>query len=302
MRGLAGRALSIFVTGWLSIAVTMPLQGGQTPESAVIEDNAAKGLGAERFIYRQVDGRSLKAFVFLPKAPGRDRAAILLFHGGAWQLGDASGLFGRAKEFAERGLVAIAVDYSLANDGRTPIDSVDDACTAFAWARQHSAEFGLDAHRVVGYGWSAGGHLVTAAATLPAVRERKITPEERPNVLMLYSPALNMSKDPFFTRIMLGKADPAHYSPSEYISRSLPPTLIIQGEEDTIVYAKDARAFCAAAEKSGVRCELHVYPGVGHLLTRNLKVQYRDFDADPKFAKEAHDLEDAFLVSLGYMH
>jgi acetyl esterase/lipase len=275
---------------------------GQTAESSAIEDNAAKEMGAERFIYRQVDGRSLKAFVFLPKSKGSGRAAVLLFHGGAWQLGDASGLFRRAKEFADKGLVAIAVDYSLANDGRTPIESVDDACAAFAWARQHASEFHFDRKRVVGYGWSAGGHLVAAAATLPAVRERKITPEERPNVLMLYSPALNMAKDPFFTRIMLGKADAALYSPAEYISGSLPPTLIIQGEEDTIVYAKDARAFCAEAQKSGVRCELHVYPGVGHLLTRNLKVQYRDFDADPKFAKEAHDLEDAFLVSLGYMH
>jgi acetyl esterase len=144
--------------------------------------------------------------------------------------------------------------------------------------------------------------LVAAAATLPVVRDRWIKPEERPNVLMLYSPALNVAKDPYFTRIMLGKVDPALYSPTEYISRSLPPTLIIQGEEDTIVYAKDARDFCVAAQKSGVRCELHIYPGVGHLLTRNLRVQYRDFDADPKFAKEAHEKEDAFLVSLGYMH
>lgn len=295
------RALTLFVAGLLVGMAVSDSVRAQTAESSAIEENAAKGMGAERFVYRQLGDRSLKVFVFLPKATGIRRPAVLLFHGGAWQLGDASGLFGRAKEFADKGLVAIAVDYSLANDGRTPIDSVDDACAAFAWARRHAEEFGIDTSRVVGYGWSAGGHLAAAAATLPAVRERKITQEERPNVLMLYSPALNMAKDPFFTRIMLGKADPALYSPSEYISRSLPPTLIIQGEKDTIVYANDARAFCEAAQKSGERCELHVYPGVGHLLTRNLKVQYRDFDADPKFAKEAHELEDAFLVSLGYM-
>jgi hypothetical protein len=38
------------------------------------------------------------------------------------------------------------------------------------------------------------------------------------------------------------------------------------------------------------------------LLTRNLKVQYRNFDANPNFAKEAHEKEDAFLVSPGYIH
>jgi hypothetical protein len=51
----------------------------------------------------------------------------------------------------------------------------------------------------------------------------------------------------------------------------------------------------------GARCELQVYPGVGHLLTRNLKVQYQDFDSDPTDAAEAHRLEDACLVSLGYI-
>jgi len=37
------------------------------------------------------------------------------------------------------------------------------------------------------------------------------------------------------------------------------------------------------------------------LLTRNLEVQYKDFDSDPTDATEAHQLEDAFLVSLGYI-
>ena len=73
------------------------------------------------------------------------------------------------------------------------------------------------------------------------------------------------------------------------------------GEEDTIVLARDAQAFCAAADKVGARCELHVYPGVGHLLTRNLKVQYKDFDSGPTDSAEAHQREDSFLVSLGYM-
>jgi dipeptidyl aminopeptidase/acylaminoacyl peptidase len=110
-----------------------------------------------------------------------------------------------------------------------------------------------------------------------------------------------MAKDDYFMQLMAGKGDPASYSPSEFISRALPPILIIQGEEDTIVLARDARAFCAAADKMGARCELHVYSGVGHLLTRNLKIQYKDFDGDPTDAAEAHQLEDDFLVSLGYM-
>jgi len=40
-------------------------------------------------------------------------------------------VFARAREFASRGAVAIAVEYRLAVDGRSPIDAVEDACAAF---------------------------------------------------------------------------------------------------------------------------------------------------------------------------
>jgi acetyl esterase len=255
----------------------------------------------ETFTYRQIGERSLKAYVFFPETKAKHRAAVLLFHGGAWRLGEASWMFDRAKEFAEKGIVAVSVDYRLSNDGLSPVEGVEDACAAFRWVRGQSERFGIDPQRVAGYGWSAGGHLVAAAATLPSINGKNLEANDRPNAPLLYSPALNMAKDPYFIQLMAGKGDPAAYSPSEFINRSLPPTLVIQGEEDTIVLARDARAFCAAADKMGAQCELHVYPGVGHLLTRNLKVQYKDFDSDPTDTAEAHQLEDAFLGSLGYL-
>jgi acetyl esterase/lipase len=64
---------------------------------------------------------------------------------------------------------------------------------------------------------------------------------------------------------------------------------------------RDARAFCAAAQRAGATCSLHVYPKVGHLLTRNLKVQYRDFDSHPADTADARKKEDAFLAGLGYL-
>jgi acetyl esterase/lipase len=286
---------------WIALAFVLITS---QPKRAAAQSQAPVAASASEptvFTYREIDGRALKAYVFRPQTSAKTHPAILLFHGGAWQLGDASWMFDRAKEFAHNGLVAIAIDYTLSNNGHSPIDGVEDACAAFRWARLHSQDFGIDTGKVAGYGVSAGGHLVAAAATLSSVRDRKLTADERPNAMLLYSPALNMAKDPYFMRLMNGKGDPAGYSPAEYISHALPPTLIIQGEEDTIVFAKDARSFCEAAIKKDTRCELHVYPNVGHLLTRNLKVQYKDFDSDPADAAEAHRLEDEFLRSLGYM-
>jgi acetyl esterase len=255
----------------------------------------------DSFIYRQIGKVALKAYVFKPTTGGHSQPAILLFHGGAWRLGEAAWTFQRAKEFAEKGMVAISIEYRLANDGLTPIDGVEDACAAFAWARRDGKKFGIDTKRVAGYGVSAGGHLVAAAALLPSVNGKAIAENSRPNALLLYSPALNMGHDPYFVSLIAGKADPVTYSPSAYISGKLPPTLIIQGEKDSIVFATDAKAFRDEAINAGAKCTLYVYPGVGHLLTRNLKIQYKDFDADPAYRADAHQKEDDFLTSIGYI-
>lgn len=299
----------------MNMSRTLAVLGLLSSVTTISGAAAADVAPPETIIYRTVGSRALKGFVFSPPVAvlrtRTPRPAVLLFHGGAWNLGEASWVFDRAREFAARGMVAIAIDYRLSsggaaplpiNAGLTPVDSVEDACAAFAWARSHATQLGIDPNRVVGYGVSAGGHLVAAAATVPAIRERAIERSARPNVLVLFSPALNMAKDEYFVSLMGGKDTSALYSPAEFIGRELPPTLIIQGEEDTIVKAGDARAFCSAVKAVGVRCELHIYPGVGHLLTRNLKIQYKDFDPDPAFAAEAFRFENRFLESLGYMN
>jgi acetyl esterase/lipase len=250
--------------------------------------------------YRTIGSRALAAYVFLPAGGGGRRPATVMFHGGGWRIGEPAWLFTRARELAAAGMVAIAVEYRLSHDGQSPADAVEDACAAFAWTRANASRFGLDRARVAGYGVSAGGHLAAAAATLPSVKGRPIAADERPNALVLFSPALDMAKDEYFGELMAGKGDPARYSPAEFVGGALPPTLVIQGQEDTIVLTPHARAFCEKAREAGATCELHVYPGVGHLLTRNLKVQYRDFDQDPTAGADAHAREDAFLAAIGY--
>lgn len=293
-RSLKPSCLPQAMPGSDALPTTAHLSQNRAPDEPVAET------------YREIDGKSLKAYIFAPRAMGKSRPAVLLFHGGAWTLGEASWMFGRAREFAAQGLVAISIEYRLSEPARkppriTPADAVADTVAAVTWTRRQAQKWGIDTNRIAGYGWSAGGHLVAAAALLPTVQGKKVARNARPNALLLYSPALQVAQDSYFSGLMGRKEDPARYSPSKFISRSLPPTLILQGEEDTIVHTSDARSFRDAAVQAGARCELQVYPGVGHLLTRNLKVQYKDFDADPNDAADAHRREDDFLKSLGYL-
>jgi acetyl esterase len=251
--------------------------------------------------YRILDKDTLNAYVFKPASKHGDHPAILLFHGGAWKIGEAAWTFQRAREFAEKGMVAISIEYRLANNGMSPVDGVEDACFAFAWARRHAKGLGIDVKRVAGYGVSAGGHLVAAAALLPSVKGVKIQDVSRPNALLLFSPALNLAHDGYFVSIMAGKGNPTDYSPSAFVGKTLPPTLIIQGERDSLVFAVDAETFRDLAVKAHARCELKIYPAVGHLLSRNLNIQSNDFDPDPADVADAHQREVKFLESLGYL-
>ena len=261
------------------------------------QENAAS---PTNFVYKQVGADTLRAYVFEPTKTMKNRAAILLFHGGGWKFGDASWMFQRAKEFADSGLVAFALDYRLANNGLSPIDAVEDACAAFAWVRKHAEQFGIDKKQVIGYGESSGGHLVASTATLSSVRAQKIPQQSRPNTMLLYCPPLNLTHDPYFNMLIEGKGNSVDYSPSEFINNKLPPTLIIAGEKDSIAYTSNAIAFRDKAIELGTQCSLYVYPGVGHMLTRNLKVQYADFDFDPAYVSDAHKQVDVFLRAHGY--
>jgi len=256
----------------------------------------------QRHVYRTVDGRSLDAYVFQPSttAPA-PHAAMLLFHGGGWRAGSAEWSIDDAQRFAALGLVAIAVDYRLSTDRLTPIDAFADACAAFAWARRQAVELELDPNRVAGYGISAGGHLVAGAGTLDCPADAGNAQQTRPNAMLLVSPAVNTARDGWFRQLLQGRAEPAAYSPLEHAGATTPPTLIVQGEADTLTRSGGAEAFCERLHEAHVACELALYPNLGHLLTRKLDNQENDFDPDPAAVADAHRREQRFLADHGFI-
>jgi len=129
------------------------------------------------YTYREVGGRSLKAYVFSPSVPSRS-PAVLLFHGGGWSAGSADWTFSRAQRFARLGLVSISIEYRLSEGTSTPIEALSDACHAFQWVRQNRRRLRVEAEKIAGYGVSAGGQLVAAAATLGCGNTQADSPME----------------------------------------------------------------------------------------------------------------------------
>lgn len=250
--------------------------------------------------YREVDGTALKVYVFTPTgSPRNGRApAILLFHGGGWSVGAPDWTFASARRYADQGLVAVAVQYRLSNERVTPIDALADACSAFQWVRAQALGLGVDPHRVAASGISAGGHLAALAATIGCGNAEGEYGNGGPDALVLWSPALDVSGDGHFRRLLRGRAPVEAYSPVEHVRPRMPPVHIVHGERDTLTPLSGARRFCERMRAGGSPCELVVYPGVGHLLTRNLANQESKFDPDPVARDDGNAKQLAFLKSL----
>lgn len=246
--------------------------------------------------YRVVAGDSLRAAIFSPARVERPpRAAVLLLHGGGWSAGSPEWVYAAAKDFAAAGFVAIALEYRLADSTHTPIDALEDVCAGIVWARAHADSLGIAADRIAGYGVSAGGHLAAATVTV-GCPFAAMNPGF--NALALLSPAVDVERDAHFGRLLLGRATPAMLSPLAQSRAGMPPTIIVQGDRDTLTPLAGAQRFCLNITMTRGQCELRVYSDLGHLLTRELMEQESRYDPDPVARADGLARQIAFLRAL----
>jgi acetyl esterase len=255
--------------------------------------------------YKTIGATEIKAHIFQPDgaATGKLRPAIIVLHGGGWNAGSPEWTYYDAQRFAGLGMVAIAGEYRLSNQKDiTPLEAMADTRDLIRWVREHAAELAIDPHRVAVYGRSAGGHLAVSAAVFPHDEESKTSAV--PDALILLSPAASIAGDQWPQRLLGSRAEVKTISPAENITKRLPPMIIIEGAADTETPLPGVQRFCDRAKQVGGTCELHVYPNLGHLLSRNLDPQAQEqgpFDPDPTASNAAHEAESAFLAQIGYI-
>ena len=253
--------------------------------------------------YKTVDGVELKAHVFGPPTrDSRPRPTLVFLHGGGWNVGIAgvglragAALRGQGPDGDRHPVPAVRLqdDHAARRDGRhARRDPLDPG--ARAGAARRSA-------KVAVYGWSAGGHLGVSAVLFDDVRTDGVS--AAPDALVLLSPAVSVSSSGYLRSLLLGRAENATISPADHVRAGMPPMIIFSGDQDVVTPNGAAGRFCAAVKGAGGRCELHVYPGVGHLLTRKLDRESQEmgpFDPDPATIADTVEKADAFLASLGY--
>lgn len=285
--------------GGFVLLMALLAQARATAATPATTETSAQQTPPDEYVYRAGSEREpgLRLFVFQPTGGiSQPRPAMLSFHGGGWHVGEASWTFATARRMAHMGVVGIAVQYRLSDQKRiTPIEALADACASLHWVRVNAARLRIDPQRVGAHGVSAGGHLAAATAALGCGNDQGRYGNGGPDLLLLWSPAVDVADSGWFRRLLLGRGDPQAWSPAQQVRGLMPPTSIVQGAADTVTRLDGAQAFCTALRSHKAECELNVYPDLGHLLTRNLKHQEDDFDPDPQARDDGIRRHQAFV-------
>jgi acetyl esterase/lipase len=212
-------------------------------------------------------------------AIGRENApCVIVIHGGGWDSGERGQIATFNSWLARGGYAAADISYRLAPGAVWPAQR-DDVAASIAYVKGHAAELGVDPTRIVLFGRSAGGQIAEACAyglKDPSIR----------GVIAFYAPAdMNFAwkwgreddalNSPRLLRRFLGgdpgTAGPAYDSASGIglVNSGSPPTLLVHGVIDTLVWVRQSERLSARLSEAGVPNLLVSLPWATHALELN---------------------------------
>jgi len=244
------------------------------------------------FVYGRVEGSALLANLAWPDGPG-PRPAIVSVHGGRWRAGnrtDASSI--KVVPWAEFGFFAMSIDYRLVGGSPAPAPYLDMRC-AIRWLHAHAGDYGVDPDRVYVIGQSAGGHMVSLAATLGDGAYPKVGgwDSARSDVRAAISVAgaydLNTLSWGNLWNPASGNVEDARReaSPMTHVSSATKPMLVIHSDDDRSVPVQQAVDFVEKLKAAGVTHHFVHYTDRGHMgITDEVVKEARAFIAtvEPK--------------------
>jgi acetyl esterase/lipase len=258
-------------------------------------------------VYHEEAGLRLRLDVYRrQKSDQKPRPGLIYVHGGGWIIGQ-KWQQGRPMlhHFAERGWIAISIEYRLSPRATFP-EHLVDVKRAIAWVRAHAGELGVDPAFLVVAGNSAGGHLASLAAltaddrTLqPGFADADTSVAACVSLYGVYDLGNRHGHWPhrglldLLERYVLKariEDQPELFnaaSPIARIGAHAPPFLVVHGTRDSVVPVAEARQFVAALRRVAACAYIEV-PGAQHA-----------FDVFPSLRAE-HLLRglDAFTASV----
>ncbi|MDG1895651.1 MAG: alpha/beta hydrolase [Fuerstiella sp.] len=271
---------TIHLTAFVSIMTSAGLPTAQETASADI-------VVREDVVYGRVHGAGLLADVAYPKSES-PLPAIISVHGGRWRGGrkkDGSTIV--VRQWAESGFFAMSIDYRLVGVSPAPACYQDVQC-AVRYVHAHAKELNVDPNRIFLMGQSAGGHMVSLAATLGDGPFKRTGGWEKASndVRAVISVAANyelmtLSWGNIWTPPTGDAVQARHLaSPVNHVTADTKPLLILHSDNDRSVPISNALLMVEALKKADAPHTFHRYPDKGHMgITDEVILRSREFIA-----------------------
>jgi acetyl esterase/lipase len=244
--------------------------GDFSPADYVRAGSATPGVRVQSDVVLDREKPGLTADVF--HAPGPPpHPFVVVVHGGSWRRGDKGELPHFSRQLAAAGYTVVDIRYALAPAEPFPRGVADVKCL-LARARERAVELAIDPARAALLGRSAGGQVALIAAY--SAGDPRIPPsclvsdEPARAVAALYAPSdLVWGHDnPMVPDVIQGTESLQLYlggppalaaetyrlgTPTTWVGRAVPPTLLVHGGGDQLVSPIHSRRLAAALADRG---------------------------------------------------
>lgn len=298
---------------WVFLILALVAGGCSASAQAMRPRSATADLGAftvyRNQIYAQRDTGPLALDLYLPAPTSKPVPLVVFAHGGGWEAGDrrmdgplAGSIEARvAAALVGHGYALATVDYRLSGVAEAPAQ-VLDVSDAVRWLQAQGGRWNLDSNRILLWGESAGGQIVTQlgavvgdpskpGGALHGVRSVVdwFGPSDMSAEALVAHPELKDYSRRVVQRLLgclpadcSQRADDS--SPIKNLSDGIPPFLIQHGTADTIVPVDQSLDLAAALRQRGVSVTMHPYEGIDHGFPANSPLTPQIVDTVVAFA------------------
>lgn len=276
---------------WVLCLIVLPLLGYADVKSIPKTPDDVEVIESVPYCSGMVNGQQqpLLLDVARPKSQSKDLPAVLLVHGGGWIGGSRTDYRFMQTALAQQQIVAVSIDYRLSPASVFPAQ-IEDAKCAVRWLREFGKQYRIDTHRVVAMGASAGAHLVALLGTTAGMAQFEGMgghPSYSSNIdaMVLHGGPYNlgplarkMSEHPTpdsaasltaVSMLLGGNTDSNSQayrdaSPATYASPQSVSTLLLHGQNDTVVPHSEAVGFGTLLRSKGVSSDVLIIDGAEH--------------------------------------
>ncbi len=221
--------------------------------------------------YGNVNGFRLLLDAHVPDGAGPFPAAILV-HGGGWVAGDKQQYITYIfQPLTDAGFAWFSINYRLAPQYTFPADA-EDVERAIRYVTANAAKYKVDPRRIALIGESAGGHLVSYVGARNR-RESRVAAvvsmygiHDFVSACVAWKPVPTEILQLFGIRRVDAETAPIliKASPVTYVTRDMPPFLLMHGSKDEDVPYEQSVEMCEKIKQAGARCDLVTVTGAPH--------------------------------------